>query len=487
MAATQNPAANFLGKFTVLHGAARELWLVFAIKLLNFAAYSVTNITLVLWLSHEFGFDDQQAIHIVLGWSITMTIVTLMVGALTDAIGLRKTFFLGVWICIFARAVMVFAPGPWFAIVFGMFPLAVGEALGTPVLVAAVRKYSTTRQRSLSFSCSYMMVNIGSLVAALIFDSVRKHLGEHGHLADTSLTTYRTLFLVSFGIQLLMLPLIWFIRPGVEVTDEGLKFIPPAVKSAGANAVKNIFAAVDQSAKETLRIFRNLFKQPGFYRLLAFLLLIAFLKLIFMQMSYVFPKFGIRELGLGAPVGKLWGINAMIVIVLTPIVGALTQRFPAYGMVTFGGSLAAASVFIMALPTAWFQSLADGAFGQWLGHGYLGLTGTVHPYYVMIAFYVIVLSLGEVFYSPRVYEYASAIAPKGQEASYGALSYIPFLLAKLLIGTFSGALLVKYCPATGERHSETLWLFVALTATIAPVGLIALRSLIRVPEAGREK
>ena len=44
--------------------------------------------------------------------------------------------------------------------------------------------------------------------------------------------------------------------------------------------------------------------------------------------------------------------------------------------------------------------------------------------------------------------FASAIAPKGQEASYGALSYIPFLLAKLLIGTFSGALLVKYCPAS---------------------------------------
>ena len=487
MAAAQNSVANFFSKFNVLNGAARELWLTFAIKFLNFAAYSITNITLVLWLSQEFGFDDRQAIHIVLGWSITMTIVTLMVGALTDAIGLRKTFFLGVWICIFARAVMVFAPGPWFAIVFGMFPLAVGEALGTPVLVAAVRKYSTTRQRSLSFSFSYMMVNLGSLVAALIFDSVRKQLGEHGHLAATSLTTYRTLFLVSFGIELLMLPLVWLIRPGVEVTDDGLKFIPTAVKKAGATFLGNIFTAASQSAKETLRILRNLFQQPGFYRLLAFLLLIAFLKLIFMQMSYVYPKFGIRELGLGAPVGKLWGINAIIVIVLTPIVGALTQRFPAYGMVTFGGALAAASVFIMALPTAWFQPLADGAFGQWLGHGYLGLTGVVHPYYVMIALYVIVLSFGEAFYSPRVYEYASAIAPKGQEASYGALSYIPFLLAKLLIGTFSGALLAKYCPATGERHSETLWLFVALTATIAPVGLIALRSLIRVPEAGREK
>jgi len=104
---------------------------------------------------------------------------------------------------------------------------------------------------------------------------------------------------------------------------------------------------------------------------------------------------------------------------------------------------------------------------------------------VMIAIYVVVLSVGETFYSPRVYEYASAIAPKGQEASYGALSYVPFLIAKLLVGTVSAQLLATYCPAVGPRDSGTMWLFVALTASIAPVGLIIFRKFIRVHEAGR--
>jgi MFS family permease len=485
----RKPLETFAGKFTVLKGAVPELWLTFAVKFLNFAAYTVTNLTLKRWLSTEFGYSDQQALALVAVWSISMTVVTLLVGALTDAVGLRKTFFLGVWLCLFARAAMVFAPTPGLAIALGLFPLAAGEALGTPVLVAAVRKFSTTAQRSISFSGSYLMVNVGSFIASFLFDWVRQGLGESGHLAlpllNTSLTTYRTLFLVSFILELLILPLIWLMRPGVEVTDEGVTIAPVPPKRAGAGFLGTLSDAVAGSAKETVRIFGELFKQPQFYRLLAFLLLIAFLKLIFMQMYYVFPEFGIRELGEGAPVGKLWAINALCIIVLVPIVGALTQRFPAYGMVTFGGVLSAASVFIMALPTAWFQPLADGAFGQWLGHSYLGVKGAVHPYYVMIALYVIVLSFGEAFYSPRVYEYASAIAPKGQEASYGALSYVPFLLAKLLIGTFSGTLLAKYCPATGERHSETMWLFVALTATVAPVGLIVLRRLIRVREAGR--
>ena len=140
----------------------------------------------------------------------------------------------------------------------------------------------------------------------------------------------------------------------------------------------------------------------------------------------------------------------------------------------------------MALPTAWFQPLADGVLGSWIGHGYLRLTGSVHPYYVMITLFVVLLSVGEAFYSPRVYEYAAAIAPKGQEASYAALSYVPFLLAKLLVGTVSGSLLARYCPEVGERHSGTMWLVVGLIACVAPLGLFALRRVIRVHEAGRE-
>jgi MFS family permease len=279
---------------------------------------------------------------------------------------------------------------------------------------------------------------------------------------------------------------LWFLREGVEVTDEGLTIIPRPARHQQENVWNSMCLTVRGSLRETIRLFAGLLRQNGFYRLLAFLMLIAFLKLIYMQLYYVYPMFVIRELGDGAPYFWIWTINSIVVILLVPIVGALTQRFSAYKMVTLGAVISAASVFIMALPTAWFEPLATGFVGRWLGHGYLGLHGEVHPYYVMIALFVALLSVGEAFYSPRVYEYAAAIAPKGQEASYGALSYVPFLLAKLLTGTFSGMLLARYCPEHGVRHSAILWLAVALTATVAPVGLIVLRGYIRVHEAGRE-
>ena len=174
-----------------------------------------------------------------------------------------------------------------------------------------------------------------------------------------------------------------------------------------------------------------------------------------------------------------------MIIVLVPVVGALTQRFTAYRMVTIGGAICAAGVFIMTLPTTWFLAAAEGGFGQWIGHTYLGLSGAIHPYYVMSALYLIVFSIGEAFYSPRVYEYAAAIAPKGQEASYGALAYLPFLVGKLLIGT-AGWVLAAFVPEQGPRRPELMWLTFALAASIAPLGLIVFRRYIRVSEAGRE-
>jgi hypothetical protein len=54
-----------------------------------------------------------------------------------------------------------------------------------------------------------------------------------------------------------------------------------------------------------------------------------------------------------------------------------------------------------------WQPLASGFVAKWIGGWYLGLHGGIHPYYVMIALFVTILSVGEAFYSPRVYEYAA--------------------------------------------------------------------------------
>jgi Major Facilitator Superfamily len=353
------------------------------------------------------------------------------------------------------------------------------------VLLAATRRYSTVAQRSISFSIIYAVMNIGYVAAAYIFDYLRQ-LNLRVNLFGFEPSTYQQLFIVSLLFEIVLFPVIYFLRRGAEATNGG----PVIDESSHDRGIAPSFwtgigQTVRQSAIDTAELFRRLLGQSAFYRLLAFFLFIGFLKAIFLQMDYVFPKWGIRELGLNAPVGKLSAINAIIIIFLVPIVGALTQKFAAYRMVVIGGVICAAGVFIMALPTPWFQLAADSGIGQWLGHGYLGVRGSIHPYYIMAALYLIVFSVGEAFYSPRVYEYAAAIAPKGQEASYGSLAYLPFLVGKVLVGA-GGWLLAAFCPEHGPRHSGTMWLIFALAASIAPIGLVVFRRYIRIPEAGRQ-
>jgi hypothetical protein len=301
-----------------------------------------------------------------------------------------------------------------------------------------------------------------------------------------TLSTYETLFLLSFVAMAPVLVLSLFLRRGVDVTDQGITFAPDEPKYPGAGMVAAVWMTARDAFLDTIRIFAGLWRQPGFIRFLVFLLFATFMRMIFFHTSYTLAPMGVRELGDGAPVGRLDTINNWLIIFLVPIVGALTQRVSAYRMVVFGCILGTASVFIMALPVRVYQPLADGWLGHLIAHVWLGVKGPVNPWFVSIALFYVAISFGEAFYSPRLYEYAAVIAPKGQEASYMALSYLPFFGAKLTVGLLSGFLLANFCPKVGARHSEMLWLIIGLLTAIAPLGLIALRNYIRVQEAGRE-
>ena len=482
--------ASFLGKFTVVFGAVRELWIVFAYVVMSNLAYMLVVLTLSLWLSSDLGYSDVKAGWWVTTWTAGMTLCVVLVGSLTDALGLRKTFLLGCTLCIVPRLFMTFAEAK--VLVLGsLLVLAMGEALGAPVTVAALRRYTTTAQRSIAFSLFYALMNVGYGLAGYVFDFVRQNLGETGRLAlpglGVGLSTYRTVFLVSllFYIPCLLLVYFW-LRDGVEATDHGVEITADKPKYPQARLVEAFGLTVRDTLRATGRIFIGLWRQPGFYKFLAFLSLAAFIKMIFTHMYFTYPKFGIRELGDGAPIGRLWAMNNFLIVFLAPLVGVLSQRISAYSMAIWGSLVASSSVFIMAMPPHWFQPLADGWLGHSIAHVWLGVKGQVNPYYVMIFIYVLFLSMGEAIYSPRLYEYAAAIAPKGQEASYMALSSLPFFLAKLCMAPLSGILLAHFCPAHGPRHSGTLWLIIGLTTMVAPVGLFLFQGLIRVKEAGRD-
>lgn len=582
---TQAPAptrfAAFVRKFTCLRSAPRELWIILAAYILENVAYKLSSgSVLPLWLAHELGMKDTDKGLVIGIWSALLTFFTVLVGSFTDAVGIRRTFLLGFAICALARVAMLFSEPRFVPLGLGLLPLALGLALMSPVMTAAMKRYSTAAQRSVAFSLYYALMNLGFAIGDRMFDHFRHVMGEYGlwkmPVIAADLSTYEVMILWSVILTIPGLLLTWFfLREGVEMTEDGVKITPLAVakptvdslptrffrkcrqmwhglgravveswrrrwlrKTAlaaallviaawsggkwlcaatgaetigdtghwlrhlvqGSNTVAALLGAVcllvigrdltantSDTGAATVRLFEGLWPQRAFHRFLFFMALVVGVRMIFYHMNYTLPDFAIRELGKGAPFAQVCNmLNSLMILVLVPICGALSGKINAYRMVTVGSLISALSVFILALPPAWFQPMADGWLGEWVVHRWLNVPGEVNPLYLSIFFFTVVLSVGEAIWSPRLYEYAAAIAPKGQEASYMALSVLPYFFAKFGAGSLSGWLLTRYCPETGPRDIATMWILVGAMAMVTPVGAFLFRKQIQVHEQGRD-
>ena len=476
-------APSLLERALVLRGAPRELWVIYLVKVLEIAAYGLMTGTVVLWLSADLGFSDAAAGDVYTWWSSITTVAVLLVGALTDNIGIKRSFLLGFWICVVTRTVLVASAEPWVAIPFGLLPSAIGIALMSPVMITAVKAYTNAAQRALGFSIFYTLINVGYALAGWTFDAVRGSMGEYGttQVLGLELTAYRVILLVALALTVPGLLITrFFLRDGVTVTESGVRIDPPRQRTGTA------LGAVRQAAVGTVRTFAEVWREKTFYKFLGFLALLVGARLVFYHMQVTFPKFAIRELGEGAPIGQLWGmLNPLLIVVLVPLVGALCGRISSYVMVLVGSAITAASVLILVVDPAVFQPLADGWLGDLVARRWLGVEGAVNPWYVSIALFAVLLSVGEALWSPRLYEYTAAVAPQGKVGSYMALSLLPYFLAQFGVGMLSGRLLAAYVPAEGARDPSTLWLLVAAMAAVCPVGLLVFRRWLRVPEDGR--
>ncbi|MBU1221121.1 MFS transporter [Myxococcota bacterium] len=137
-------------------------------------------------------------------------------------------------------------------------------------------------------------------------------------------------------------------------------------------------------------------------------------------------------------------INPLLIFLLTPFVGALTQRIHVYKMMLAG-------TLVMAIPT---------------------LLLVFPPSPVLLLTYILLMSIGEAMWQPRFLQWVAQIAPEGKTGIYMGIAQFPWFLTKVLTGLYSGYLLSKYCPLIGPQNTEMMWLIHTVIALVTPVGLI---------------
>jgi hypothetical protein len=176
--------------------------------------------------------------------------------------------------------------------------------------------------------------------------------------------------------------------------------------------------------------------------------------MMFQHMHFTWPKYVIREQGDAFPVGKVWAINPLLILVLAPLGTVVTRGRRPFNVLLLGATISSLSPFVL-------------CFGSSL----------TFQLVMIVAF-----TIGEALWSPRLYEYNVSIAPRGREATYVSLAALPFFLAKFLVGPTSGYLLDAFCPPEGPRHSGMLWAIIGAVTMIGPVGIFLGRGWLEAKE-----
>jgi len=421
----------------------RELWLVYLATFLEYIGIFTFLPTLPLWLSGDFGMTDKDAGWWAATFSMLVSLFVFMVGSIADIVGVRRMLIASFALAALTRLGMSFAGTSQTAIAT---LLAFGFAYATtsPVLQTAVQRTSSKRTRAFAFSLWYVSFNLSGAISGPIIDGARKYFLDPVTkklvakpvtlplLGERAMTANAAILGVGFVSAALAVLVILMLRKDFEHRAD------PEEGPAKAKA-------------HPLAALREVMSDRAFWRFMLMLALLCLVRMMFQHMHFTWPKYVLREQGEDFPVGTLWSVNSMLILVLAPLGTALTRKRKPFDVLLLGALISSASPFVLCF-------------------------GSSMPFQVGM---ILLLTVGEALWSPRLYEYNISIAPRGREATYVSLAALPYFLAKFLVGPTSGYLLSAYCPAEGARHSAILWGVIGMSTMIGPVGIFLLRNLIQ--------
>jgi len=416
-----------------LASCPRELWLVFFLKYLESYAYFVLSYTLILFLSDEFGFTDEEA-----GWAygifgMLVTVYGFFMGSMIDNLGVKWSLVGGMTILFVSRLALTLTTDvrTILSILFTTLPL--GGSMGIPVMQIAIKRYTKEVNRTVSFSIFYVMMNLAAITAAPAIDIFHTYFPDgavftiFGH--SYAVSTYRLLIFTGACMTFIScFVALVLIRETPEDERRELQGIE----------------------REPGSIIHEVTASPAFWRFFLLVVLLLGVRIIYRHLDATFPKYMVREFGSHALYGSVIAINPLCVCLVVPLLAPISMRVHPLRMILLGASVSSVSPFFLAA-----------------GHTY-----------TTAVFFVTCLSLGEAVWSPRLFEYTVMVAEQGREGTYMALASAPTFMATLISGAMSGWLLETFCPAKGPRHSELMWFLVGCMSILSPIMMYCLYDLI---------
>lgn len=445
--------------FKILKEVPMRYWGVQTVNFLDSVYYFGMINIVTLFLSKDLGFGDVDAGYVVTIFASGITLSLFITGPVTDWLGVRKTLIFS----LITRATLTGAIG--FLAFHESFPhrgtiVAALLILTAPLLAmkqtcfqAGIKHFTSKKTRSAGFSFWYLLMNVGAALGGALVDVVRKWGVPEGASDDVIFENANKWIMASGAVTCLLAVIAVFlmIRTNAPVEEEKEE---------------------EKTKPLPWQIFRSVIGQSSFWRLIALIALTLGVRSVFLYMYVLMPKYWTRMMGEGAMIGTLNTINPVMVVVLIILTVPLVGRLNTLKTLTWGSIVSGVSLLALVIPWQWFGD------------------NLVRSYYMMSIVCMVILSVGEVFWSPRLQEYTAAIAPKGQEGTYQGLAMLPFFISKTIVSALSGHMLMRWVPefpkgepVLGERISnglnipfgdspEAMWLILAIAAIVGSLSLL---------------
>jgi MFS family permease len=457
--ATDNPSGwalikQYFKNFGVLKDNPLAYWGVQAVNVLDSIAYFSMISVASLFLIQNIGLSEIASGYTITAYGTLVTVTLFGAGFLTDMLGVRRSLIIAMCIQGASRVGVIFCgfspelPGRELMVIVLLILGAPGNAMTQTAFQTANKMFSTTRSRSASFSIWYLLMNVGAALAGFSIDLVRKTL-------ELDLTYI--FVLGAFTTVCSLLVTMWVVsRIDVPIAEDEDEAGSEITDDAG-------------SAPTGLAFVLSVVREAAFKRMVVLMAALLGVRAVFLYMYLLLPIYWTRVIedvsGEKTDMGLLQAINPILIVVGIILFIPFSNRFNVFSMLVFGAIISASSLLIMVLPWQFFGD------------------NMAQSYFTMSVLMLVILSVGEVIWSPKLNEYIATIAPSGQEGSYLGMSMIPWFAAKLLVGAMSGHLLARWVPeGIGLKLQsgtvdfwdapEAMWLILFLWAISGP--LIAL-------------
>jgi MFS family permease len=411
-ASTFDLIVGYFKDFNVLKETRSEYWGIQIINFLDSSFYFAMLTIATVFLSQDLGLDDKQAGYSTALFTSATSLMLFVSGMYTDWLGIRKSLHLSMFAMLGLRAAVVLVgltPGLPHrgllasGLLFLMAPFMAGIQT---VFQSACQRFTTKRSRSAGFNLWYLFMNVGAAAAGFSIDIIRKLL----HLPNVHIFT---LGVITAALCLVV---------GTLMVKREEQLVSADTEPESQKQETKV------QGKRPLEALKEVVREPSLWRLLVLIALIIGVRAVYAYLYLLMPKYWLRTIGPDAAIGTLNTINPIGIVIGLILFIPITNKFNVFKMLIYGAMISAFSLFPLALP--WDLYSHD----------------ITRAHYMMAILCMIIVTIGEVAWSPKLYEYTAAIAPKGQEGVYLGLSLIPWFLAKTIVSALSGHLLQTWAP-----------------------------------------